>query len=232
MTKVVLDILPDRGARSAIGPADLARRFEWRLQWEKSQLKDWQAYRQVGVQRTPGEGPQTERSESGDEAIPGIASQPCLRSDQLFDVTESGPSHGLEKPQRRLCIEPLPKNNSIPERNSITVAEATTLRSVSVSPRTVRSVRATPMPLSRQAQFPGMHIYQMDGKVEVALRNAGLRGKEGEKLIAGLRRDLASLGLRLARLTLNGELLWQSDSTATQDGSATEAQHGPIDRTY
>jgi hypothetical protein len=235
MTKVDFDMPSQQGERCAIAPADLARRFEWRLQREKSQLEQWQVRRQVSGHKMDLVGPETERSEGGEKIAGETRTQPELHTAQLFDIRLSGPSH-TSGPSRGDRANPLSLDckaglDNIAGYNAPAMGD-TSIRAIQTSAKTLQQGRIMPMPFSRQTYSANMHIYQMDGKVEVALRNTGLKGRSGEKLIAGLKRNLASLGLVLTRLTLNGELIWQSDTNASCCDAPYKANDAPIDRIY
>jgi hypothetical protein len=84
------------------------------------------------------------------------------------------------------------------------------------------------LPNYRHSAHQCLHIYQQDGKVEVALRQSGLTAKQGTKLLHELRQDMAKLGLRLARVMLNGELFWQ----VPQRDHPRVTTNTPIDKIY
>ncbi|MET0043103.1 MAG: hypothetical protein ABW100_06250, partial [Candidatus Thiodiazotropha sp. 6PLUC3] len=49
MTKILANHVSQQQEQQLSGSADLARRFEWRLQWEKSQLENRPEYHQAKV---------------------------------------------------------------------------------------------------------------------------------------------------------------------------------------
>jgi hypothetical protein len=234
MTKISIDPMLIQGERHTSGSIDLARRFEWRLQWEKSQLEHWQSYQQVCNQQGEQNKPQSENHISNDHTVEQLSSRPLRADDRISGHIELKQSHQLKALQHQ------PANGSamgmggnsttnlsaaIPS-NSVDRAQ----QAISNSPKTMQQVHN--MSMSRQQVTPNMHIYQMDGSVEIALRNTGMNSKEGIKLMTGLRRDLISLGLRLTRLTLNGELFWQSESISPNHGVPSVMDEAPIDKIY
>lgn len=237
MTKIAFDPSAYQAERHAGSPMDLARRLEWRLQWEKAQVENWQASHHNGVQ-------QTGIAESPVDAVEGglrdkheVFTQSHLTSDKLPVVIEPGHSNQSDRQQSKLRYD-----SSSPKEARFTTVHAVIApaggegagRPFFITQQTSPTVQATPMPLSRQSQPAVVHIYQADGKVEVALRNTGLNGKDGVKLMTGLKRDLASLGLRLTRLILNGELLWHTETTPPKGlaPTDTDADDMPIDKIY
>ncbi|MEJ2610283.1 MAG: hypothetical protein P8179_09380 [Candidatus Thiodiazotropha sp.] len=238
MTKISIDQVPLQQQKQNSGSADLARRFEWRLQWEKSQLEERQAYQQVGLQK---EGRSIESAIA--EQNPVGAEAEVLETQFLpFYLPESvsGDNTGSGQEQRFSSTCQINSGSSIiRETGSAAVLAAITPTrndglklAVSTIPKTTQSVRAIPAALSSSSTSPGVHVYQTDGIVEVALRSVGLNGKDGVKLMSNLKKDLASLGLMLARLTLNGELVWQSDLTESHKGTSSETEEPPIDKIY
>ncbi|MCU7815181.1 MAG: hypothetical protein KZQ81_08225 [Candidatus Thiodiazotropha sp. (ex Rostrolucina anterorostrata)] len=235
MTKIAFDPAAYQSERHANSPMNLARRLEWRLQWEKAQLDNWQTYRQADMQQLDNNGPPVDAGEGSLKTMHEAFAQRPLASDQLPVVTETRRSDRLDTHQLKLTYD----QSNPKEARSPTVYTGVAPpggegrgRTLFISPNTSQTGRAAPIPLSRQSQSSGVHIYQADGGVEVALRNTGLNGKDGVTLMMGLKRDLASLGLKLTRLILNGELLWQTTTTTPKDLAFIDMDEAPIDKIY
>ncbi|MEW8024313.1 MAG: hypothetical protein AB2765_04790 [Candidatus Thiodiazotropha endolucinida] len=237
MTKIIFDPATYQAERHTGSPMDLARRLEWRLQWEKAHVDNWRTSRHEGMQQTDVTELPVDSSEGGLRIKHGAFTQSQLASNKMSDVKGQGDSDQLYRYQSKLRYDS-PNQKEARFTTAFTViapaGDEGTGRPFFVTPKTPPTVRVTPMPLNRRSQPAVVHIYQVDGTVEVALRNTGLKGKSGVTLLIGLKRDLASFGLRLTRLILNGELLWQTE-TQSPKGLArtdTDADDMPIDKIY
>ncbi len=235
MTKIVTDssLLPtDRQTTASV---DQARRFAWRLQWEKAQ---WE-HRQTcdpgsGGGRDAGPGHCCEENEtplktSGVQS--GRVVETLNQGNEILRSphrSESSPLSDRAGVLVRTGTEPRPT----PMIHSVSRSEATRPDSTVRSQQEAQRSQTRLAQPSRWTDYPSAHVYQSDGKVEVALRRTGLQANEGVKLIMGLQRDLASLGLRLTRLTLNGELLWQSQTPLGNRGGSMATDDTPIDKIY
>ncbi|WP_316369619.1 hypothetical protein [Candidatus Thiodiazotropha sp. CDECU1] len=237
MSKIDFDASAYQAERAAGTSMDLARRLEWRQQWEKAQIENWQAGHHVRGRRAVGAGSSTEAGVAGLKETDETKTQthPALEKSSMD--TEPRRSNYAGRGQSRMMYD-----SSGPKevKSATTYAPASPMvgggkgHGLSVSAKSLPTVRTPPPPLVQQPHSTGIHIYQADGKVEVALRNTGINGRDGVMLMTGLKKDLASLGLRLTRLILNGELLWQSEA-ATPRGSVsadTDADETPIDKIY
>jgi hypothetical protein len=216
MTKIVYDPTAHQVERHAGNTMDLARRLEWRLQWEKAQVENWQTSHHQVLQQAEAAEPPPETSERGLKENYETFSQSRFASDKWSVITE------LRRFDQSAIYHSKLRYDSSGSKETRTQMVQTVIaptggegvgRASFITAKTASTFRATPIPLCRQSQAAGVHVYQADGKVEVALRNTGLNGKDGVALMTGLKKDLASLGLRLTRLTLNGELLMQAETT-------------------
>lgn len=235
MTKIAFDPAAYQGEQHTNSPMDLARRLEWRLQWEKAQLDNWQTYRQADMQQLDNSRPPVEASEGGLKTTHEAFTQRPLASDQLPVVNETRRSGRLDMHQLKPTYDQSnPKEARSPTAYTVVAPPGGEGkgRTLFISQNTPQTGRAAPIPLSRQSPSSGVHIYQADGRVEVALRNTGLNGKNGITLMMGLKKDLASLGLRLTRLILNGELLLQTSTTTPKGLAFTDMDEAPIDKIY
>jgi hypothetical protein len=231
MTKILVETLPER---HAAGPIDLARRFEWRLQWEKAQLENWQTYQQCGEQHSNDRSLGNASGKNLNELSERL-SQPGLSTGKLAGQSETGRSHLEQTHPENLRFKPIaiPSKSPIGKQSTIAYSYSDGMRSTfSTSPRAVHNVRVTPVPFTQEIPSQAAHIYQLDGKVEVALRSAGMDEKCGAKLMAGLKKNLASLGLKLTRLILNGELFWASESALSISKSKLDRNETSIDKIY
>lgn len=238
MTKIAFDPTANQADRHTSNTVDLARRLEWRLQWEKAQVESWQRSHHMG-------GQQTDTSKSSAEAGERCLKEQYAAFTPIDLASDRIPADTADIPgtdrsgnyQAELVYESsLAKQSGKPSVHTVIVPADVkgAGQSLSIMTKTAQSARPMPMPANQQAKHAGVHIYQVDGKVEVALRNTGLNGQDGVMLMKELKSDLASLGLRLTRLILNGELLWQTE-TPPPKGLAfaeTETDEAPIDEIY
>ncbi|MES9990003.1 MAG: hypothetical protein AB2603_20045 [Candidatus Thiodiazotropha endolucinida] len=237
MTKITFDPATYQAERHAGSPMDLARRLEWRLQWEKAQVDNWRTSRHEGMQQADVTELPVESSKGSLRIKHEAFTQSQPTSNKMSDVKGQGNSDQLDRYQSKLrCDSPNQKEARFTTAYTV-IAPAGgegAGRPFFVTPKTPPTVRVTPMPFNRQSQPAVVHIYQADGTVEVALRNTGLTGKNGVTLMIGLKRDLASFGLRLTRLILNGELLWETETQSPKGLARTDtnADDKPIDKIY
>ncbi|MES9851130.1 MAG: hypothetical protein ABW170_04780 [Candidatus Thiodiazotropha sp. L084R] len=240
MTKILVNHSPQQQEKQPSGSADLARRFEWRLQWEKSQLENRQAYHKVEV---PKERINTEPLNKGQINRSTEGQQQAQYKNNLSLSEVSSKNVESVQAQRISTVNTVAKGSgSITKDTGIANMSAAILPNGSqsillsepIQQKTAQYVRAMSMPsnLSTQQLTPGLHIYQSEGTVEVAFRSTRLNEKEGLKLIAALKKDLASLGLMLSRLTLNGETVWQSELNEISNGAMSCSDEAPVDKTY
>lgn len=234
MTKIVFETAPYQSERQAAGLIDLAQRFEWRLQWEKSQLENWQAYQSSSEQHIDAKS-SVKASGEGEKEINELLSKPQSSADKLTNASETRRSHLMETHSGKLRFErpTLPPKSFTSAQSTFAPTKSDGARNTfCASPRAVQSGRATQLPLIRHIPSQTLHVYQMDGKVEVALRCIGLNEKSGMKLMAGLKKDLASLGLKLTRLILNGEMFWRSEPSISINKAISDRDEYPIDKIY
>jgi hypothetical protein len=237
MSKLDFDPAAYQTERHANNPIGYAQRLEWRLQWEKAQIENWQTYRHGGGQQVEVAESLVKESEGGLNEKHQAPFQSRLMLNESSHSTEPGGSdqpYRVHSKIRYASSSPKEIKPATACTASLSMGSERVGRSVSTVPKSLSTIRTTPIPFNQQSQSTGVHIYQVDGKVEVALRNAGLNGKEGVTLISGLKRDLASLGLKLTRLILNGELLWQREATQPEGFVSTEmvTDEMPIDKIY
>jgi hypothetical protein len=213
---------------------DLAQRFEWRLRWEQSQLESWQAYQQNRVQHGDNRSSPT-RTEDSHKQHNKSPSQSQLSVDKQTDNGVTRLSDLSLPQQKNLNFNPSPfsqqRHNMTPSCMSSVWCDG--VRSaISTAQKVTQNVRATPVQFARDMPSQSLHVYQIDGNVEVTLRCIGLDEKSGVKLMAGLRKDLASLGLRLTRLILNGDLFWTAEPGFVDSGLHDDGNEAPIDKIY
>ncbi len=241
MIKIALDSAAHQTERHANSPLDLTRRLAWRLEWEKAQVDNWQASSHASSHAGGQQVDSTESSIATAEESLGERDEAFARtrpaSDRFPVAMETGQIGGPDMHRSAQGCDSFGPTQARLSNGQTAIAPSgveSAVRPPLINPKTVQTVRAMPMPLNRPPLPAAVHIYQADGKVEVALRNTGLNAKDGLNLMTELKRDLASLGLRLARLTLNGELLWQTD-TSMPNGLAfsdTDGDEAPIDKIY
>jgi hypothetical protein len=237
MTKIVSDPASYQVERHASSTLDQVRRLKWRLQWEKAQVENWQTSPRDGIQQAGATGSPVEMSEGRPSENHEAFALNYPASNKLPTLTEPGHSDQSDRQQPHLRYDssgPKEAGSSTSYTAYASVGGEGVERPIFITSKTPPSVRATPLALNRQTQPAGVHVYQVDGKVEVALRNTGLNGKDGVTLMTELKSDLASLGLRLTRLTLNGELLWQTETTPPKGPASidTDVDEIPIDKIY
>ncbi|MET0119606.1 MAG: hypothetical protein ABW124_01060 [Candidatus Thiodiazotropha sp. 6PLUC9] len=217
MTKILANHVSQQQEQQLSGSADLARRFEWRLQWEKSQLENRPEYHQAKVvsdklstdSSNQGQNKRSaERLQESQFKTFLIPSDVSLENNKLSQIQRISTTSGVVKGDG-----PITKDFGIANMLAATFPNSSYSSQLnsSVQQKSTQYVRTMPTVVSAQQLSPGMHIYQSEGTVEVAFRSTRLNEKEGMKLIAALKKDLASLGLVLSRLTLNGELVWHSE---------------------
>ncbi len=235
MTRIVSDAPHLPGEQQTTASVDQARRFAWRLQWEKAQLEHNQAQRQSELPDSGTGKISTQPPEMHDRVLDRAWDQSGLPGEEPLgdEVWHSPQSSG--SPQQQAGMDRLVQpTQELQAHSSVAAAQNNegARRDASPIQRAAQAPRPQPSPASRQSAYPSAHVYQSDGEVEVALRNAGLSGNDGVKLLIGLQRDLATHGLKLARLTLNGEMFWPSEPDAQPSGLRAGTDDAPIDKIY
>lgn len=221
-------ILPDsagvaREPRHGVA-ADLAQRFEWRLRFEKAQIEQRERLARAaggearaGVRAPVAETAAAQRSPVADpaefpEGVRAETPAPVADDEQVRqDVPPRSPVPGTTGTT-------VPVQGAAAGNTDVRAAPPASRSDAPAAPRPARA----PLPAERPAL--ALHVYRAGETVEVALRDPGFVPGAGARLLGDLRRTLASLGLRLAKLTVNGQRLQRPDASGAGDA--------PIDRIY
>ena len=209
---------------------DQARRFEWRLQWEKSQIENWQSYKSLDS-----------RSDSSGTKEAGKVSTTDTNS---FDYDHSN-SPGLRKINQQFVttytansgesnalnarVQLASKNSLLINSSSETVLKRTTVNSKQTT--TTQNYSNTYLQYKKPNTM-NMHIYRHEGCVEIALRDKAIKSKRGIELLENIKNDLAKQGFNLTRLKLNGNVVINSTHGVTSEPVSDRTENSPINRTY
>jgi hypothetical protein len=233
MTKVLSDLPTVFAQKQSTASLDIARRFEWRLQWEKSHLQDWQSFQQDSTQANNIDG--SPNSEQVTQNLIGS-----------FDETQS--IQNVKSTIYKLDLKEINqdrtfRNQHIKLMSTIINNNTTNMNFVTTTPPQSNDLHlkvniqkglqySRLLNQSKYQSQNNLHIYQSEGRVEVAFRSAGISNKEGLNILLGLRKDLASLGLKLTRLSLNGELFWGSETPTETDRVYSSSDESQLKKIY
>jgi hypothetical protein len=176
MTKIASEMAPYQGGQQAPSAIDLARRFEWRLQWEKSQLENWQAYCCQHNEKFNSDRSTSYLSADNNEEVSEHQPEAEIKTEKLSDMNETSHTSLTSIPIEKIWIE---RFTAQPEYSSsarllVTSAHSSGVRfSVSSSLAVEQTARSAAQIFSRQIPVKPIHVYERDGNVEVALRSAG-----------------------------------------------------------
>ncbi|HHJ13930.1 MAG TPA: hypothetical protein ENJ79_06065 [Gammaproteobacteria bacterium] len=241
MTKITSDILMRRAPDTTqVNAIDLARRFEWRMSWEKSQLdRASQNAAGDGVNHA-GRPAAQESGNSAQPPPPQLASRPVTGE----TAGQTAPRDGVAPASADTVavrasdgVRPLGLAPLAPPLDNPAAAGAVQIRPAGagryVVPAAPGSGPRFMLSRNRTDARPQVQVYLNGNEVEVSLRQSGYAPNEGARVLASLRRPLLALGVDLARLTVNGELVWlkraAQGSGADRPPGASEHR---IDRSY
>lgn len=239
MTKIVFEGSINGGslASKQVKAIDLARRFEWRLSWEKSHL-DRQSITNVASQfdhpETSASRLQAKLVRSNEVNFSGVVHNISLPAQKQSDSNGIGqqPSIGLTHAKNKISQRHAVQTRMLNVFTGVPLNELSNNASIPLSANKLKSSTNIARMLIHQypiQKFKPMHIYITDRGVQISMRDfgAGLSKQEGMMLIFQLRRTLTSLGMSLARLVVNGELIWAKRSPHIKGHSADD--HSAID---
>ena len=237
MTKISIDSASWQQERQSRGLSDLARRFEWRLQWEKNQFENRQVYTQAKVSE----------SGLGSTLSENIVQQDVTMKDAQIDQYFISNDHSTAKvdiAQQQECFTAASSTKYV---RAAVGAKSTVNMLTAIAPTAVNNMtnfsatnqhevsqfcQNRPSVVTACALTPGVHIYKVNNSVEIAFRSSNFTQKDGLKIIDRLKKDLFSLGLSLTRLTLNGELFWQSQSNESQTEDISSTDSDSLEKIY
>lgn len=210
---------------------DLARRFEWRLQWEKTQLENWQSYQSPDQPTNSSKANETGRVSRTDINTFSYTSSGESDSNKMSQkyTTETIIANSSENKSVTNRVHANSKNNFVVNNSSETLLKRTT--AISKQTTTPPTFSGTYLQYKKPNSM-NMHIYQYEGGVEIALRDKEIKNKKGIELIENLKNDLAKLGLNLTKLKLNGEVIVNTNYRVTSEPVVDCADDAPINRTY
>ncbi|ODB95125.1 hypothetical protein A3197_17320 [Candidatus Thiodiazotropha endoloripes] len=209
---------------------DQARRFEWRLQWEKSQLENWQAYQSLDFRSDSDKAKEAGKLSTTDINSLGYDSieTPGLRKVNKQYITTYTASSGETKTVNAR-VQLASKNSLLINNSSETVLKRTTV--IGKQTTTTQSYINTYLQYKKPTT-KNMHIYRHEGCVEIALRDKAIKSKRAIELLENIKNDLAKQGLYLTRLKLNGNVVINSTHGVTSEPVSVRTENSPINRTY
>ncbi len=233
MTKIInTDILKHTSDSIQVNSMDLAKRFEWRLNWEKSQLEQQ-------TQKTPEnkvlDGNQNRIVRSGASAVDRQSLRFQDTVVQLGKQVDIKPFAAAEVQQLEIASQQqtVREGAQLNKLFNIGDVQARPLSVKLAVPGAPESIQRFVRPQPKADTRPAIHIYENEGEIEVSLRQSGASTPRGLEILAELRRPLRALGLNLARLTVNGDLIWQKKINIKPAETASQADSDRlIDRNY
>lgn len=229
MSEIYLQI--DRPLSSNPGNAQRLRSL---LEWERTFLAEQQWLNSHGGQaedhkRSPDGSPGAERFQALRISAPiatGVEAMSSGISPDALSSTGKGPREStLAGPGSCLIRNDSPSVGVGPAaRLPIAPSEAATQE----APAYQRSAWFHTL---RPPPQPGMLVRLSNQSVQVWMRQPGVEGSAGLEMVSRLREFLLRTGLRLASLTVNGQLQWQAPEAVVQDSlSVSPAARGRVDK--
>ncbi|ODB85634.1 hypothetical protein A3194_12430 [Candidatus Thiodiazotropha endoloripes] len=223
--------LTNNGENNTISSFDQARRFEWRLQWEKSQLENWQSYQSQDQLSEPNKANKTCKGSCTDKNHLGYTTSSeksgLKQVNQEYNTTYTANSSESRSVNTRAHIAS--KNSFVFNTSSETALKQPTAK----SKQTAANYNYSNTYLQyKKPTSMNIHIYEYDGCVEIALRDKAIKNKKGIELIETLKNNLAKQGLNLTRLKLNGNVVINLTHGNISERVIDCAENTPINKTY
>lgn len=236
MTKISSDLVLKNISKSVqVNAADLTRRFEWRMNWEKSQLE--QHLQKLPENDKQGGKQQPDPVPTDTRVADGRGSDyPSINEQSSSEVREPNPEVIVTKHrggESRQGGQRVDSGTALNRAVTVGSPQLRTPASKHSGSGAVESGSRFVPPRQKADGDRAVHVYLNGEEVEVSLRHAAFTKSEGAGILAGLRRPLLALGVDLARLTVNGDLVWQKRPADKSSGhlSQPDSDH-LIDRSY
>lgn len=211
LTSVPTSIMPEHGD-GANAKTSLGNKLQWFLAWEKAYLDERE---NVASHQKNGVETNTDSSNLLNEKPRNttLEEKPLDTHNRVFaDMALKTPltAHSSTVPQAAIDNGLTPAKMAAPSPLAIAktyVSEVS--RPVVADTKTVQTQSATNQQMYKKPEFPSMVVTRQGEEARVWVRQSNAANIHGAEIIVKLREVLASMGMRLASLTVNGERLWQ-----------------------
>lgn len=226
LTSVPTSITPEHGDGTN-AKTSLGSKLQWFLAWEKAYLDEQES---VASHQKNDVETNTDNSNLLNEKTLNVKvdekpldSQYRVFSDAALQVSVN--THSSTVSQAAVASGLPPAKMAAPSPLAVAkafVSEASRL--VVADTKTVQTQSATNQQMYKKPEFPSMVVTRQGEEARVWMRQSNAANMHGAEIVVKLREVLASMGMRLASLTVNGERLWQKregDMTSLEYNNTT-----------